>query len=109
MCLWVTIMMCMRMWGCAPPQIMLLPIVLLTRASQVHHLVCLTSLVLSVSMGHMRKQRVKGAVGGVGLEAWLCLLSPHQDGPSGNADLPRSPHCPHHAPHSPTLQDTQSS
>ena len=48
MCLWVTAMMCMRVWGRAPPQIMLSLMVLLTGATQVHHLVRLTVLGLNM-------------------------------------------------------------
>ena len=47
-CLWVAMMMCMRVWGRAPPQIILSLMVLVTGATQVHHLVCLTVLGLNV-------------------------------------------------------------
>lgn len=49
---------------CTPLQITLLPTVLLTRALQVHHLVCLTSLVRNVPMKRKRKLRVRGAMAG---------------------------------------------
>lgn len=41
-------MMCMRVWGRAPPQIILSLMVLVTGATQVHHLVRLTVLGLNV-------------------------------------------------------------
>ena len=66
----------MRDWGCAPPP----PNHAAShgaayKAIHVHYPVCLTSLVLNTPMRQMMKQRVRGTLAGVELEACLCLLS----------------------------------
>lgn len=104
MYLWVAMNMCMRVWGRAPPQIILSLMVLLTGATQVHHLVCLPVLGLNVlrdRRGNQGSEEIRQRWGWkLGSAFSLLIRIGHR---------PHSPHCPHHPPHLPTLQDMQSS
>lgn len=104
MYLWVAMNMCMRVWGHAPPQIILSLMVLLTGATQVHHLVRLPVLGLNVlrdRRGNQGSEETRQRWGWkLGSAFSLLIRIGHR---------PHSPHCPHHPPHLPTLQDMQSS
>lgn len=73
----VVMMMCMRVWGRAPPQIILSLMVLVTGATQVHHLVPpLTVLGLNVLQDRRRdKGQRRHGRGGAGSRALPSLLS----------------------------------
>ena len=104
MCLWVAMTMCMRVWGRAPPQIILFLMVLLTGATQVHHLVRLTVLGLNMLQDRRGDQGSEET-----RQRWGCKLGSAFSLLIRIGHRPHSPHCPHRPPHLLTLQDMQSS